>query len=106
MDRVAFSPCDKYVALHRVGGRTVEIYDVCCNTKVYRHQIYQRIRRIEWIPSTKENRYCPLRLLMATDSPYILMFNLLTFQTQSFQCKFSADSDLIQSTYFALNLIL
>ena len=97
MNRVVFSPCDKYVALHQTGGRTVEIYDVYSNTKVYRHQIWHPIRQIEWIPSTKENRYCPLRLLMATESPYILMLNLLTFETQSFQCKLSQSERLRES---------
>ena len=83
---ISYSPCDKYIACYKKNSRYVDIYDLYTNKLVYRHQIFHKILKIEWIPSTKENNYCPLRLLFLTDSSFIFLLNIATFKTESFEC--------------------
>lgn len=88
-EKIIFSPCDKYIAVHKVDGHCVRIFDFYSRKMVYQHRMIFGINKIEWIPSTKQNKYCPLRLLLVTDSSYLFLLNMLTFQTETFQCTSS-----------------
>ena len=59
-EKITFSPCDKYIAVHKVHGHSVSIFDFYSKQMVYQHRMIFGIRKIEWIPSTKQNKFCEM----------------------------------------------
>eukprot|EP00485_Elphidium_margaritaceum_P013355 CAMPEP_0202730204 /NCGR_PEP_ID=MMETSP1385-20130828/186521_1 /ASSEMBLY_ACC=CAM_ASM_000861 /TAXON_ID=933848 /ORGANISM="Elphidium margaritaceum" /LENGTH=372 /DNA_ID=CAMNT_0049396477 /DNA_START=529 /DNA_END=1647 /DNA_ORIENTATION=+ len=85
---VTVSPCDKYMAVYQrgSGGCCVRVYDLYTNRMVYQHRMWHCIESVEWVASTKYNKFCPLRLAIMTRSPFIFLLNMVTFETATFEC--------------------